>query len=202
MLFAGILGGTANSIISEIDEPWKKIWLKSCLLGITAAFLTPLFLSTISSNLLVNILTKKLNFNNYFIFFGFALLASISARVFIGNLTASVMKIAKKADKKADIAIDAISEQEPEEVNHEIASQQKLSTNQQELLNSLSTNPKYKLRTATGLSKELNQPKEVVLEDLKDLKALGLVKKNEVKNGIRWSSTGEVNIIASSNSSD
>lgn len=96
MFLTGVFGGLINYSMKKSSEPIKRIMkidrelFKSLVLGIGAAFLVPLFLNTISSDI---VSSKITNNYNYLIFSGFCLIASISAQKFIVSITDSVLKI-------------------------------------------------------------------------------------------------------------
>ncbi|MCC5905770.1 MAG: hypothetical protein JJU13_06180 [Balneolaceae bacterium] len=106
MLAAGILGGITGFMIdrsqlSVDDEERKPFYVKGkklyfekglnfyLLIGICASLLVPLFMSTISSELLSSSRTNHLD---YFVFGGFCLVASISAHKFIISISDKVLR--------------------------------------------------------------------------------------------------------------
>lgn len=101
MIIAGILGGVAGYMIEQnttdnhtSKNPWFYI-----LIGLCASFLVPLFMTTISSDLLEN---SQQNHLDYFVFGGFCLIAAISAHKFI-------ISISEKILKQVDTARDEIA---------------------------------------------------------------------------------------------
>lgn len=89
MLAAGVFGGVVNVALSG-EEPTRRTWLWNIVAGVGAAFLTPLFLTTVSSTLLSNIVdTGKPA--DWFTFVGFCLLSAIASRKFIQSLTDKVL---------------------------------------------------------------------------------------------------------------
>lgn len=100
MLGAGILGGFVNMAINRTGGSSWKDWAWYVVPGIAAAFLMPLFLQTVSSNLLQNLLQIPPPHYNYFVFFGFCLLAAISSKAFIQALTDKVLQELKDQQQK------------------------------------------------------------------------------------------------------
>ncbi len=93
MIFAGILGGGAAYFIeinnsSEVDKHKIKPSFY-ILIGICASLLVPLFMTTISSDLLEN---SRQNHLDYFVFAGFCLIASISAHRFITSISEKILQ--------------------------------------------------------------------------------------------------------------
>ncbi len=222
ILGTGVLGGTASYLASKPDEVSRSAWLTSCILGITAAGITPLFLSTISSNLLSDIFAKSIDYSDYLTFSGFCLLAAFSSRTFIKNLSNAMLEakvnktarglkgIENKVEKDRP-AIEAIVNRNTEEdVEQSVpagALQPPVTGRQQDILVALDSHEKFKLRTLSGISSELkkapnsiNITKDELLNDLKDMEALGLAVEIKGKKGLRWSSTASGSTIASSNS--
>ena len=84
ILLAGVIGGIVDFFQLKgrtvISEPWAKTLGTSILMGFVSAFLVPLFLAMISSNLIIDIGNRAFNyesFMNILILFGFCLLASM-----------------------------------------------------------------------------------------------------------------------------
>lgn len=112
MTFSGLVGGAINCLISSKDEDaGGPKWLKSTVLGIGASFLMPLFLNTISSTLVPNILDGEGDSGDVFVFAGFCLLAAISSRAFIETLADKVLREAKEATHQARETRKEVSEE-------------------------------------------------------------------------------------------
>ena len=87
---AGVIGGMVDFFHFKgrtvTTEPWVKTLAISILMGFVAAFLVPLFLAMISSNLISDIGKRAFNYEsfiNLLILFGFCLLASMYSRSII-----------------------------------------------------------------------------------------------------------------------
>lgn len=109
MILSGLLGGIINYfLVHQPKEDFSKsyIFLKSLLLGLGASLLVPLFLHIIGSNLLpVN--NENIPQNNYFVFAGFCLIASILSKRFIEDLYSRVINAEKEAQEAKNIAKEA-----------------------------------------------------------------------------------------------
>lgn len=117
MIIAGIIGGLSNLYITE-NLLEKKISIRKVsgymIISLTASFLVPLFLNTLESSLITNIIKNKdsENTNEILIFFGFCVLASISSNKFIQNLSNKLLQstqdkideVEKNTKKKLDDA--------------------------------------------------------------------------------------------------
>lgn len=110
MLITGITGGTINYLLSRPDKMRCLDWMQAVILGLGSAFLMPLFLRTISSNLLADLFIEKPKYDDYLVFTGFCLLAAISSRVFIQTLSDRVLKEAKEAKQKAESSDKKVDE--------------------------------------------------------------------------------------------
>jgi hypothetical protein len=107
MLLAGIMGGVVNvTIRAEASD--RKTWLWSIVAGIGAALLIPLFLRTVSSNLLTGVLSESPNMEDMLVFFGFCLLAAISSKSFIRSLSDKVLQEALTAKEAANRASEQV----------------------------------------------------------------------------------------------
>ena len=119
MIGAGLMGATVNVAMST--EPltkethcWKT-WRSSAIAGIGAALLVPLFLRTVSSELLTQVLAPDAKGESLVVFGGFCLLASISSRKFIESLSDRMLRenreenarTRNEADKASQLAEQA-----------------------------------------------------------------------------------------------
>ncbi len=213
IVVAGILGGSANYLTEEnkTEGGGVALWLNRVIVGIVAAFLMPLFLETMSSDLLKNILSATDEaVKDYFVFFGFCLLGAISSRLLIQTLSDKIFQLAKDAKLTADKAntktqeLDAIvtpfiekgtEEESPEEgkiiAPRAIRAAARMDTDADQVLSALN-HPKYTLRSASGISADTKLDKSVVSEKLKILTAEGLASELEDREkGIRWAITGK-----------
>jgi len=108
IVLAGVLGGFVNTALerkSEEDEnenpyPASSLY-RNIPIGIGAAFLVPLFLSSVKSEVLTSLLGRIENVPMYLVFFGYCVLASISARAFITTLTDKIFQNVKDLQKEA-----------------------------------------------------------------------------------------------------
>jgi hypothetical protein len=102
----GILGGIANAIISHVPGT-KAAPVRAMFLGLVAASLVPLFLNIAKSSLVGDILAMTDAWNkmgDVVIFFGVCVLAALSARPFMDQLSKKVLQIAETAQATAETA--------------------------------------------------------------------------------------------------
>lgn len=156
----------------------RKSWWGYVLLGIIAAAVVPLFLNTISSNLLE---TGQSNWLIIFIFFGFCLIAALFSRSFLESMYSRVIRQAKKAEDEALEVKGANSEpDEPEndrslktELLHE---RENLTENENKILYAFGIG-KYTFRSFSGLKSETALSKDVVQSNLDSLVSKELIVK-------------------------
>ncbi|MCX5886197.1 MAG: hypothetical protein NT096_09865 [Proteobacteria bacterium] len=209
ILLTGIAGGTINYFLSKPEKLEWSSWLITSFVGIGASFLMPLFLRTISSNLLSDLFIEKVKYDDYLVFFGFCLLAAISSRAFIQTLSDKVLKEAKEARKevaavKAEIGeiessfapiVDSMTEQELEKSAQSEAIRAELTDLEKEILKAITSHPKFTLRSLTGITQAVNKNKtqeisrEEIREGLINLVNHGYVAEVMGKTGVRWALT-------------
>src|ERR1043165_3591875 len=118
MLVMGWLGGTINHFLLKEGEERKgsgeKViyWRygRALFIGVGAALLIPLFLSTISSKLLENAIAGENAGVDSFVLASFCLLAAITSRAFITTLADKVLKEVREAKEEAFKAAQQVEE--------------------------------------------------------------------------------------------
>jgi hypothetical protein len=216
MIATGIAGGLAGYFISldrgtdrqaRSGESSTRIvapWLKYVFLGITAAFIVPLFLSLAKSSLVGDLLKGGPVTSDIFVFAGFCLVAATSSRTFIQSISDRVLREAREAretaeaaQKQVEQAVDSITEPESDEepvaqtqaTAGEGAPAAPVSDRGKDILLGLRDRG-YTLRSTSGLAKDTGIQKEEVIEELKQLNNDGLVRMASItrkgKPRIRW----------------
>lgn len=114
MIGAGLIGATVNVALSTefpTEEPhfWEK-WRWSAIAGIGAALLVPLFLRTVSSELLSQVLAPDAKGENLIVFGGFCLLASMSSRKFIEGLSEKVLRETREENARTRNKVEQVSQ--------------------------------------------------------------------------------------------
>ncbi|MDO8367059.1 MAG: hypothetical protein Q7T20_09695 [Saprospiraceae bacterium] len=95
---AGFLGGTANYYMDQANGAGFR---KSILLGITASAAVPLFLKTVSSNLMGDCL-KGDDPSLYLVFFGFCTIAALFSSKFLQSLADKLLQEVKEVKQKQE----------------------------------------------------------------------------------------------------
>lgn len=212
-IVTGLFGGLINFLL--LDKEDELNWLKffrSTIIGVGAALVVPLFLQTISSDLINQC---KDDSKYYFVYAGFCLIASIFSRRFLYTVADKVIKKAEQAEKKADQAVSIATEKEEKiqafvtkntepdedvefaEVDFKTVETDlkgKVKNDMKETLSALKKS-KYTYRTAKGISKEINSNLEVIDMILDGLEGQGLVKKfiNSDTKKVLWTLTEKGN---------
>lgn len=107
MLAAGAVGGLVNWFLSDAPKSTRLAWWKHIIIGITASFMVPLFLTMISADLIDKIRGVGQPQGNPALLLnlaGFCLVASVSSRAFIGSLTERLMREVRDAREQAEAA--------------------------------------------------------------------------------------------------
>jgi hypothetical protein len=123
MIGSGVLGGAANYLLLHKDDPDYAKRSRSFILGLVASFLAPLFLKTISSDMIDKITTIRYGSGipfDFFVFAGFCLLVAVFSRTFAETvakrLAAEVEKAkreSQEAQTRAALAEERASQAEP-----------------------------------------------------------------------------------------
>jgi hypothetical protein len=237
IISAGIFGGTINYFIAAKDAfsvvggnqdpppcendanakapkfPSWKILAANVVIGVGAAFLVPLFLATISSNLVTNLLVNSDGSGSIvdaFVFSGFCLLGAISSRAFIQTLSSKVLQEAQDANRKATKAekrVDELKDEvkpiieqatepdddttvEKQDISIQTIIPPKLSDNETAVLEALNSS-KYALRSKSGIAKQIGLERSEVNSILNRLIEKNLAAGVQGKNGVRWAMTPE-----------
>jgi len=200
ILVAGLFGGVLKFFSDRLGQGGpdskdsdnrpgdaRSRLLGNLLWGIAAAFLVPLFLHVIGSNLMENMHSKPAegpDFSQVLIFGGFCLIAAISAQTFVSTVSARVLKLAEKAESKAEqaqkqatIAMQHLVEPAAKEKSAILASHLPtpvLSEDELSVLDAF-TDTRYVLRTIGGLAGATKSTPGELDGILSALKARGLV---------------------------
>lgn len=116
MTCTGILGGTINHFISDQSSGNKSI-LKCIIIGMGASFLVPLFLNMISSSLIKDSHTQP---ELLLVIVGFCLVASISSKSFISNISVRLLReleVVKEKYEQIKESEDIVAGEDYEELN-------------------------------------------------------------------------------------
>ncbi len=203
ILSSGVFGGIVNFLQGYEGTDRKVLFfLKNIVLGMAASLLVPLFLDTISSNLI-----DQETMRGYLTFTGFCLIASIFSRRFIDTLGEKILQKAKEAEIKAEKAlvksnknedkVDAIIELSSDgQISNELSYdklqsqlQSKIEKDQYRIIDSM-LNKDFRFRTIAGIGEELNISPDIVAGVMNELQKGNIVRRIENRKGqTLWSIT-------------
>jgi hypothetical protein len=239
MFGAGVFGGLVNYYLALEPAPTKPdvepavrsadseppaatlapSVVRSVIVGVAAAALVPLFLNTLSSNVLANILNPMSNDEarrSLLIFGGFCLIAAISSTAFIRTISDRVLRMEVKAlakqtsDTKTKVehveetvAPIVAKETEPDTERAEASLTARVRRSdageaapEERVLAALLPN-RWTLRTQAGLAKQTGLDAAEVGRILNDARKRGLAERTSTANGERWFITEEGKTLVS-----
>ncbi|PKM52379.1 MAG: hypothetical protein CVV02_01105 [Firmicutes bacterium HGW-Firmicutes-7] len=196
ILVFGAFGGIINYFMQEGSslETVKKTkyqLFKSIFIGLAAAFLVPLFLNMISSDLIVESATDK---NKLLVVGGFCLIAAISSKSFINTLSDKLLVDFRKRITEVEEELQPIIEKETESDSASFSfdrSQKRIvgfkdsDTDKIKVLRTL-CGGKYTYRSINGIIDETEIGEEEVKAALENLLSNNSVGLSESKNGLRY----------------
>ena len=173
MIATGVAGGYANYLLSKSVEEtplpnkggpgamsvgrWGYMFI-----GVVAAFIVPLFLSLVGSDILTDILgPHEPKLEKVFVFVSFCLIAAISSRAFIQTISDKVLALARQqavTNENLDELTEVVGSQsgeldqnpEPERLTEAETTEVPLSNDERRVLEALQAKP-YALRTLKGV---------------------------------------------------
>jgi len=201
MVSFGLLGGVVNYINSypakdkKAPKPKRSDLVKSLVMGVAASFLVPVFLNTISSNIVRESETDPIKL---VVFAGFCVIASASSKSFIRAISGKVMERVAKVEEgvqavKTEIQPLILKHVEPDDTGRSNRNASHADTeaggviygqvesSKLKVLQELS-NSDYAFRTINGLARDANMEPELVRECLEDCVASGLA--GTIDNGL------------------
>lgn len=184
----GFFGGLINyfRLINDFKDS-RFVFLKSLLTGLGASGLVPLFLKTISSDILES---SKTNVSDYFVLGGLCLIAAIFSSKFIDSIGERLIKQIDEVSKNVDsvkLELDNITDEvelkPTKELNDEY---KKLKPLALEILLKIYQS-KYTYRSISGIASEIFRDKQTVKNQLEALETESLVAKAlRSKNVFKW----------------
>ena len=198
MLLAGVFGGLVNYYLYNQNDPDITSLPRCIVVGVGAAFLVPVILDVLNSEL---VLESQGDPSRVLIFTGFCLISAILSRFFISNVSeriANEAQVARETSKSVQQDLRTIqnellplidTETEQDLYNTEpddIADADLVDQSSLNVLRCLASG-RYIFRSLQGLSREVNENDEsVMLRTLNILVVKNLAGKVSSKNGVRW----------------
>jgi len=196
IFLSGVIGGIANYFMNNVSKTWDSYeFIKSLFFGVIASATIPLFLKTVSSNLIYDSQQDPLS---YFVFGGFCLLASVFSSKFLQSLADRILKElneVKKENKENQEKVDAIVYQNSDDKKVEPITDTKLKAkagDEVEKIISALQGEKFTFRTITGLVKETNANESTIKSILLHLEDKDYAKQMKRNDGVNlWTLTAE-----------
>jgi predicted transcriptional regulator len=199
MALASVLGGGINHFFyaeRKDRRAARKSSMWACILvSAGAAFLVPLFLNMIASSLVVECEKEP---QKYLVFFGVCVIAAISARAFIGSLSAQVLDRLRRTEEEIEevkplVGAIAHKVKEPHEgqsaAPHAAADEGVSRGHDKRLdevvLDRLSESG-YVFRTLESVANSAHLDANACESVLRELRAAGLVDERNEVDGVRW----------------
>jgi hypothetical protein len=107
MFGSGLLGGSANYLLLYKDDPEYANRSRSFVLGLVASLLAPLFLKTISTDMIDRISSIRYGSGipfDFFVFASFCLLAAVFSRTFAESVAKRLAAEVEKAKRESQEA--------------------------------------------------------------------------------------------------
>lgn len=197
---AGLLGGLTNFFrLYKLDYQKKECWInfaKAILMSLCASLTVPLFLQTISSNLIDFPETGKYPDKNYFIIAGFCVIAAFFSKRFLEDLYDKVnnlekktdetkkelqdtVKRAKEVDKKVGDIEESMEDNIPTDIKDTLMKNSSLSLiedDAQKIITVLFSS-KYSFRTISGIQKATSITEDKIKKALEHLLEMGFAER-------------------------
>jgi hypothetical protein len=212
MVGSGVLGGAANYMLLHKDDPAYAKRSRSFVMGLVASLLAPLFLKTISSDMIDKISTIRYGSGvpfDFFVFTSFCLLAAVFSRTFaetVAKRLAAEVEKAKRESQEAQTraalaeekaieaepvlrqAMEERTEPQPESARNSIPPQLQdlpVDHGDRELLKAL-LNGQYSYRTVSSLASEVQMEEPDAVKRLERMREHTLAGKKTTPTRHLW----------------
>lgn len=198
MMIAGVFGGLINYYQMNQDDNDATSLPRCIVIGTGAAFLVPVVLDLVNSDLILEIQGDP---SRLLIYTGFCLIAAVASRIVIVNMSERILREANLAKTQSETIqhdlrviqeeliplIDTETEQDfsgednsgPIELEHE------LDVTSSKVLKILGCG-RYIFRSMTGLCREAGSDETTMVKTLNVLVGRNLAGKMSSKKGVRW----------------
>jgi hypothetical protein len=198
MTIAGVFGGLINYYQMNQSEGDPASLPRCIVLGVGAAFLVPVILDLVSSELILEIQGDP---SRLLIYTGFCLISSIASRFVLINMPERILREASMARTSAEVLqremrviqeeliplIETETEQDhqTEEASNPIEGEEELDVTSSKILKNLGCG-RYIFRSMAGICRESNSDEMTVAKTLNVLVGRSLAGQVSGKKGIRW----------------
>lgn len=198
MLLAGVFGGLVNFYMHGQHDPDTTSLPRCLVVGVGAAFLVPVILDLVNSEL---ILESQGDPTRLLIFTGFCLIASIASRLFIVNVSDRILSEAHSAKERSETLqhdlriikhelmplIETETEQDlaVEDQQAGVVPEDELDVTTSNVLKTLGSG-RFIFRSLAGLCHEMNLDESTMMKTLNIMVSRNLAGRISGKNGMRW----------------
>lgn len=198
MIIAGVFGGLINYYQMNQAEGDPASLPRCIVLGVGAAFLVPVLLDLLNSELILEIQGDP---SRLLIFTGFCLISAIASRFVLINMPERILREASLARNQAEMLqqemrliqeeliplIDTETEQDilADDVAASISSEEELDVTSNKILKTLGCG-RYIFRSLAGLCREASTDESTVSKTLHVLVGRSLAGQVSGKKGVRW----------------
>ena len=197
MMIAGVFGGLINYYQMNQDDSDPASLQRCIVIGIGAAFLVPVVLDLVNSDLILEIQGDP---SRLLIYTGFCLIASIASRVVIVNMSDRILREATLARSQSDSIshdlrilqdelmplVETETEQDPNDDNSApIELENDLDVTSSKVLKTLGCG-RFIFRSMAGLCREAGTDEATMSKTLNVLVARDMAGKISGKKGMRW----------------
>jgi hypothetical protein len=196
MLMSGVFGGLVNYYMLSQYDPDTTSMPRSLVVGIGAAFLVPVLLALVNSDLIA---LSRDDSSRFLIFTGFCLIAAIASRFVVTSVSDKILTEARTARQQADrvmhelylvqAEIKPLIEAETED-DHPVSADamtpdEDLDVTTAQVLKTLG-NGRYIYRSLNGLCDETDASEATMVKTLEIMVARYLAGRIMGKDGVRW----------------
>lgn len=196
MLMSGVFGGLVNYYMLSQYDPDTTSLPRSLVVGIGAAFLVPVVLALVNSDLIAQ---SQEDSSRFLIFTGFCLIAAIASRFVVTSVSDKILAEARTARQQADRVmhelylvqaeikplIEAETEDDQPVPSEALTPDEELDVTTAQVLKTLG-NGRYIFRSLQGLCDETDATEGTMVKTLDIMVARNLAGRIMGKHGIRW----------------
>lgn len=196
MLMSGVFGGLVNYYLQSQYDPDTTSLPRSLVVGIGAAFLVPVVLALVNSDLVAQ---SREDSTRFLIFTGFCLIAAIASRFVVTSVSDRILSEARAARQQADRVmhelylvqnelrplIETETEDDHRPSQEPLTPDEELDVTTANVLKTLG-NGRYIFRSLAGLCRETDTSEATMGKTLEIMVARNLAGRIMGKQGIRW----------------
>lgn len=212
MLLTGVFGGMVNYYMQVQQEADSTSMARCLVVGVSAAFLVPVVLHIVNSDL---ILESQGDPSRILIFTGYCLIAAISTRFFIVNMSDRILNEAHIAKERSEqllqelrvlqyeilplVEVETEYNEDLDDNEGPLEAENELDVTTQNVLQNLGSG-RYIFRSLGGLCRETNSDETTMLKTLNILVSKDLAGRTSSSKGLRWHITDKGRRILALNS--